>query len=427
MNTKKLKLIIEYAFRREFYQSYWEINISDIHHLIDEGLFHTLPLTRKSDIRDHWNRLIEYGDATDFVSSSGTTGRPVDIPVHRLQEQIWVDSVARVLRELGAKQGDRMIQLLSNNDMFTLGPLVWQAAKNIGVGVFRCSPQRSNRILSIMEHHNPQFIVGNPLVLIDIAESLGNTFPDKNMLPKYAYLGACASFDSNNNLTATSQKVKDIWGFEEMLNEYGCSEIGSIGHECTYHNGFHINDDYVYVELIDPETGKPAEKGHSGEVVVTTLTQPRGFAAVRYATGDIASWLDHSPCHCGRSGARLGAIVGRVDHQLKVKGQTIYPELILNIAEKSGLASNTIVVRYKDDLDREQSELWVEPKEGLNCSDDSIANHIIDALQTHIAVSPTVRVVNKGIIDSLKSTALSRSNGVKIPQLIDISHPEEYI
>ncbi|CBJ80919.1 hypothetical protein XBJ1_1793 [Xenorhabdus bovienii SS-2004] len=31
------------------------------------------------------------------------------------------------------------------------------------------------------------------------------------------------------------------------------------------------------------------------------------------------------------------------------------------------------------------------------------------------------------IIDSLKSTALSHSNGVKIPQLIDISHPKEYI
>ncbi|CDH24305.1 hypothetical protein [Xenorhabdus bovienii] len=71
--------------------------------------------------------------------------------------------------------------------------------------------------------------------------------------------------------------------------------------------------------------------------------------------------------------------------------------------------------------------MWVEPKESLNCSDDSIANHIIDALQTHIAVSPTVRVVNKGIIDSLKNTALSRSNGVKIPQLIDISYPKEYI
>lgn len=140
---EKLKKNIFHAYKRSYYPTHWKMTIDEVFKLLDQGQFYKLPVIRKSDIRDHWDGLIEYGDFTDIVSSSGTTGRAVDMPVHRLQEQVWVESISRVLMELGAEPGDRMLQLLSNNDMFTLGPLVCQAAKKIGVGPIRCSPERS--------------------------------------------------------------------------------------------------------------------------------------------------------------------------------------------------------------------------------------------------------------------------------------------
>lgn len=420
MNITKLKTAISYAANRQFYQKHWSDYVDLTTPEFTVALFEQIPVVRKHHLRDHWEDIMEYGDVTDFVSSSGTTGRPVDIPVHRLQEQIWVNSVGRVLSEMGVQPGDFVIQMLSNNDMYTLGMLVCQAAKQQGVGVFRCSPQRVNRLVDIMKYHRPKFIVGNPLFLLEIAERLGDAFPSKDLLPKVAYLAACASFDANNRLTAAAQKVKEVWGFELMLNEYGCSEIGSIGFECGHHNGFHINDDYLHVELLDPETGKPVKEGEPGEVVVTTLTQPRGFAAVRYATGDIASELSTQRCTCGRYGPRLGAIIGRIDHQLKVKGQNLYPEFVLDIVELQKCTDKAVLVRYRDSLERDVVVVWVELKSDYLGKPVQAEKQLSEALMEHIAVGPEICIVEPGTIARYIADKMSQSNGVKVPRLIDI-------
>lgn len=121
--TIKILNTVNEAWSRSFYRDHWGCSINDALSLIKKGRFNELPVIRKTDISKNWSELIEYGDFTDVVSSSGTTGRPVDLPVHRLQEAVWIESVSKVLIELGAKPGDKLLQMLSNNDMFTLGPV----------------------------------------------------------------------------------------------------------------------------------------------------------------------------------------------------------------------------------------------------------------------------------------------------------------
>lgn len=417
----RIASVVNQAWRRPFYPRHWGRELAQVHEQVRRGEFHHLPVIRKRDISNHWNDLIEYGDFTDVVSSSGTTGRPVDLPVHRLQEMVWVDCVSRVLTELGAKPGDRLLHLLSNNDMFTLGPLVLQAAKKVGVGPFRCSPQRVRRILDVIHYHQPAFVVGNPVVMLGLAEELGNDFPDPACLPDYAYFGACGSFDASNRLTPVAQKVKDLWGLKDALNEYGCSEIGSIGHECLSHSGFHINDDAVHVELIDPDTGRPVVPGQPGEVVVTSLTMPRGFLAVRYATGDVASWMDHRPCSCGRTAPRMGAIIGRIDHQLKIRGQTVYPDLIFDVlAELPGI-DDAIVVRCPDRLGTQRVEVWV----ATDSAQAGIESAASAAMLRRLAVSPDVRVVRHELVQRIKAEKMAAGNGVKVPRLVDLPLPVE--
>ena len=62
----------------------------------------------------------------------------MDIPVHLAEECTRVLRVRRVLQELGVGPGSRVLQLLSLNDLFTLGPLAWLAAKEEGACVLRC-------------------------------------------------------------------------------------------------------------------------------------------------------------------------------------------------------------------------------------------------------------------------------------------------
>jgi phenylacetate-CoA ligase len=415
----KILNTVNEAWSRSFYRDHWGCSINDALFLIKTGRFNELPVIRKTDISKNWSELIEYGDFTDVVSSSGTTGRPVDLPVHRLQEAVWIESVSKVLIELGAKPGDKLLQMLSNNDMFTLGPLVWQAAKKLGVGPFRCSPQRIKRIVDVIHYHRPKFVVGNPVVMMNLSETMGNEFPDTSDLPDYAYFGACSSFDSSNKLTPVAQKVKELWGLKDVLNEYGCSEIGSIGHECLSHSGFHINDEVVYVELIDPNTGLPAEAGSTGEVVVTTLSVPRGFIAVRYATGDVASWIDYEPCSCGRRTPRLGAIIGRVDHQLKILGQTVFPDLIFDAINSVKGLEDALIVRFSDKKS-EQVELLVA---GNAHDSEALKLEIKCEIEKSIAVSPFIRNVPADLIQKLKDDKMSMGNGVKVPRLIDLDEP----
>jgi phenylacetate-CoA ligase len=414
---------VEAASKRPFYPKYWDMNVGDALGTIERGQFDKLPILRKRNISDNWDQLIAYGDFVDVVSSSGTTGRPVELPVHRQQEALWVDCVARGLRELGASPGGKLLQLLSNNDMFSLGPLVWLAAKKVGVGPFRCSPQRVRRIADVINYHRPEFVVGNPLVMLNIAEELGPDFPARDRLPKYGYLGGCATFDANNRLTAAVQKAKEIWGLSVVLAEYGCSELGSIGNECQAHRGFHIHEDVIFVELVDPKTGLHSGSGEPGEVVVTSLSLPRGFVAVRYGTGDIAAWLDRSPCECGRLSPRLGAIIGRVDHQLKVLGQTLYPDLIFNITDQVDEIVDSVLVKYVDELKTERVELW------LSASGDfgQTAARCRALLEQYLAVAPPIRDVSTTLIRRVKHDRMARSNGVKIPRYVDIEDITSYL
>lgn len=421
--NRKLKAVLAAAAARPFYVQHWNMSLSSALALIDQNRFEQLPILRKRDISQNWDDLIEYGDFVDVVSSSGTTGRPVELPVHRQQEQLWVDCVARGLTELGARPGTKLLQLLSNNDMFSLGPLIWLAAKKIGVGPFRCTAQRTQRVADVINYHRPEFVVGNPMVMLNIADELGADFPTPDKLPKYGYFAACSTFDRHNKLTPMAQKAKEVWGLLDVLAEYGCSELGSIGSECLAHKGFHIHDDAVFVELIDPKTGKSSSPGESGEVVVTSLSLPRGFIAVRYGTGDVSAWIDRTPCECGRHSPRLGTIIGRIDHQLKVLGQTVYPDLIFNLVDQLDEIADSVLVKYSDDLGADQIELWLSVRGDY----EPVASKCMTLLYQHLAVAPLLRNVASELVVRVKEDRMARSNGVKVPRYVDIEDVSVYL
>lgn len=51
------------------------------------------------------------------------------------------------------------------------------------------------------------------------------------------------------------------------------------------------------------------------------------YPLIRLATGDL-SYIDYSPCPCGRTSPRLGNIVGRVDTTARIKGMFVYPHQV---------------------------------------------------------------------------------------------------
>lgn len=112
------------------------------------------------------------------------------------------------------------------------------------------------------------------------------------------------------------RRLETAWGCE-VFDHWGMTETGyGGGVECAAHNGYHLREADLLLEVADPETGQPLpvseHSGHSatGEILLTTLGE-RALPLVRYRTGDAARWLA-GPCPCGSPLRRLGRVPGRL-------------------------------------------------------------------------------------------------------------------
>ncbi|MGB0581698.1 MAG: phenylacetate--CoA ligase family protein [Limisphaerales bacterium] len=103
--------------------------------------------------------------------------------------------------------------------------------------------------------------------------------------------------------------IKEHLGADTFMS-YGCREVKLIGMESFHHNGYHLSDDNLYVEVAD-ENGQPVKSGETGRILVSDLhndTNP----FVRYEVGDLGIMADESePCPEGFPFRRLVSVVGR--------------------------------------------------------------------------------------------------------------------
>ena len=119
---------------------------------------------------------------------------------------------------------------------------------------------------------------------------------------------------SNNMRNEIEDKLNlsahDIYGLTEIIGP-------GVASECSEKNGLHINEDYFYPEIIDPDTGEVLPEGEKGELVFTTLTRT-GTPIIRYRTRDI-TYLFRDRCSCGRTTVKMHRLYGRNDDMMIIR------------------------------------------------------------------------------------------------------------
>lgn len=139
---------------------------------------------------------------------------------------------------------------------------------------------------------------------------------------------------------------------DTVLMAYGTAECGLIGHETGPGSGLLVPPS-VYVEVCDPDTGRPVEPGQPGEVVVSVLD--RDYPLVRFGTGDVSRWV------LGASGdLRLAGVLGRVGAAVKVRGMFVHPHQAGQVVGelcRAGAEAARFVVDRDGDKDRLRLEL----------------------------------------------------------------------
>ena len=93
----------------------------------------------------------------------------------------------------------------------------------------------------------------------------------------------------------------------KVYEHYGMTEMGlGCAVSCGHGDGYHIRELDLYIEIVDPETGRVIDGEEPGEIVFTTLTR-KGMPFIRYRTGDYSRWI-HERCRCGSVLRRIAKV-----------------------------------------------------------------------------------------------------------------------
>jgi phenylacetate-CoA ligase len=128
-----------------------------------------------------------------------------------------------------------------------------------------------------------------------------------------------------------------------IFETYGSRETMLMASECAAHDGMHLAEENVLVEIHGGHAG-------AGDVLVTDLHN-YGMPFIRYVNGDVATMHDGEPCACGRGLRRLRCVDGRRADTLVDKEGAVIPGIVFHVLlsdARTDLIAQFQVVQHED-------------------------------------------------------------------------------
>ena len=310
-----------------------------VRHLGD--LTDSIPFTTKAEIIADQESHPPYGTNLTFPldrytrlsQTSGTTGTPIrwlDTP----ESWEWMlRNWELVHQAAGVKRGDRIFFA------FSFGPFLgfWTAFESAARVGALCLPggglSTAARLRAIFDHQ-ASVLCCTPTYAVRLAEVAAGEGIDLTQSPVRLIIVAG---EPGGSIPATRARLEQLWPGARIFDHHGMTEVGPVTFECPAQPGrLHVIETSYIAEIINPETGRPAEHDAVGELVLTTLGRV-GSPLIRYRTGDLVKPSPSGMCECGRHDLGLdGGILGRTDDMIIVRGVNIYPSALEQIIGGSG-------------------------------------------------------------------------------------------
>jgi phenylacetate-CoA ligase len=203
-------------------------------------------------------------------------------------------------------------------------------------------------------------------------------------------------FGAERHSDAMRRSMQEYLGAEDTFDIPGMTELygPGTGLECRAHEGIHYWADYYILEIINPETLKPALPGEVGEMVVTTLRK-EAAPLIRYRTRDLTRLIP-GRCSCGRLLPRHDKILGRSDDMFIIRGVNIYPGQIDHLLSQEGkVGSEFQVILERGQDGKDYMAVKVERAEGADPKEDRVLAARLEHQFTHkLLVSGKVEIVD---------------------------------
>ena len=298
-----------------------------------------IPFTEKHEIRNSQEEAPPFGThaacSTDklirIYSSSGTTGRPTYIGLTRHDlDDVWLNIIPRTYYCAGARPGDRLVFTIQ------IGPFVAGAAlqgfEKIGTTTIPLGPGQTERVILSYQIVGANILLGTP----SYAEHLIGWCQQRGIEPRgLGITKVIVAGEPGGSIPSVREKIETSYN-ATCIEAMGIADMApSLWAECPdAKTGMHFcAQEFVMVELINPETGESLEwkDGAEGELVYSAIDR-ECVPLMRFRSRDrVQVWS--SRCICGRTSPRV-RVLGRTDDMLIVRGVNVFPSAIKSVVSE---------------------------------------------------------------------------------------------
>lgn len=373
-------------------RKYKELNITGIS---SQEEFESLPFSSKEDLRNAYPLGIQAVPDEEVVrihSSSGTTGKPVIIPYTAKDVEDWATMFARCYATAGITKKDR-IQITPGYGLWTAGIGFQLGCEKLGAMAVPMGPGNTDKQIQMMIDLQSTVITATSSYALLLSEEINKRgLRDKIHLKK----GVIGSERWSEKMR---KNIKEGLGIE-LFDIYGLTEIygPGIGINCPGESAIHYWDDYIYIEIIDPKTGKTVPDGEEGEIVITTLVK-EGAPLIRFRTHDISRIVPTS-CNCEqcKKYPRINIIKGRSDDMFKVHGVNMFPSQIEELLSLVDGVSSEYNINIAHDDEKNRDVMLITCEAEGRVSFDRTAVKLGELFKSRIGVRPKITIVPVGTL-----------------------------
>ncbi len=344
IQDKRFLAVMRFAWKVPFYQRHWGrsgVEAEDIKSLDDLA---KLPAYSKTELMQSVEQFPPIGDFHGidahppgrrpplvFQTTSGTTGKPQPLLFGPKSREIQNILLARNYLLQGMRQDDVVHSVygfgMVNGGHYIRETIVhWIGAQLLtaGTGI----ETRSAQQVVLMRDFGATVLTG----FGDFVKRLAQTARENGIEPgKDIRLRMITG-----HLGAEGRELmSEAWGGCDVYDWYGVGDTGIVAGEGPDQSGMYVMEDAQYVELLDPDTGRPVAEGKPGDIVCTCLFKDDIFPIIRFNTRDITEEIPGaSPI--GLPFRRILGFRGRSDNMVKLRGINVYPTGIgaLLVAER---------------------------------------------------------------------------------------------
>jgi phenylacetate-CoA ligase len=283
--------------------------------------FQRVPLMETKDLQKDMEEHPPYGSLfhPDTIRMTLSPGPKGLMPVYHTRQD--VDEVNRELATMYAAcgVGPRDIAAVTfGYHLFIAGITIHGGFESLGCKTIPLGPGDSQRTAEMINRYGITVLASNPSFALKLAHEGVKSI-------RVLFAGG----EPFSSVEGYKERLRQAFGPIGLIDSYGLGQSTPVARECREERGLHVADSILYLEIVDPETGKALPDGERGEVVITHLRR-QGSPLFRFRTGDL-SMMEYIDCPCGRKATLTRGVLGRTDEMHKVKGVKLYPSQIDHI------------------------------------------------------------------------------------------------